>query len=118
MSESFEAWVQEMQLEYAAQIDQLKAELELVKKERDEARAVADWWMDEAEQRGTTYQTAKYERDEARALIAEIEAEDYWILEGQCTMQDCKANGKAIVAEARRRLARNAEMDSLEYTRK
>lgn len=92
----------------------LEAELEQVKKERDELRVA----YAQAAQLEVQLDDLKAECAAAEDLIAEIEAEDYWILEGQCTMQSCEANGKAIVAEARRRLARNVEMDSLEYTRK
>lgn len=114
MSDAYDAWMHEMLRDYSTEIEQLKAELEQVKKERDELRVA----YAQAAQLEVQIDDLKAECAATEDLIAEIEAEDYWILEGQCTMQDCKADGKAIVAEARRRLARNAEMDSLEYTRK
>lgn len=38
MGDAYDAWMHEMLKDYSTEIDQLKAELEQVKKERDEAR--------------------------------------------------------------------------------
>lgn len=118
-------------VEMVADANKLLETIATLTRERDEARRLHSVLHDVASG-GCLHTLLKHEHacavgsinrhrrelSEAWALIAEIEQEDHWILEGQCTMQSCEANGKAIVAEARRRLARNAEMDSLEYTRK